>query len=135
ENPLDARAEPAEAAGDTGLLDQAARAAYKRRLDDLREELDEAERFNDPHRAERARVEMEFLGHELSRAVGLAGAERRPAAAVERARVNVGRAISHVLKKIAEGSPVASEHLQASVRTGVLCAYEPRVTIEWSLTP
>jgi tetratricopeptide (TPR) repeat protein len=137
ESPLDARADAAGGgAPDAGaLLDQEARAAYKRRLEDLRDDLEEAERFNDPHRAERARVEIELLAGELSHVVGLAGRDRPNTAAVERARINVGRAVSHALKKIAEGSPLASEHLQASVRTGVLCAYEPRVSIEWSLTP
>jgi hypothetical protein len=137
--PLDSRVEPgfrAAAAGDAGvMLDPEARAAYKRRLDDLRDELEEAERFNDPHRAERARTEMEFLGNELARAVGLGGRDRRAASAAERARVNVGRAISHVMKKITEVSPAASEHLQASVRTGMFCVYEPRLPVEWSLTP
>src|SRR5262249_50142796 len=60
--------------GDAGeLLDAEARAAYKARLDDLQEEIDEAEEFNDPVRAERAREEREFLIRELARAVGIGG--------------------------------------------------------------
>ena len=63
--------------GDAGeLLDAEARAAYKARLDELEEELNEAERFNDPVRAAQAREEREFLVRELARAVGAAG--RRP---------------------------------------------------------
>src|SRR5262249_13284151 len=53
---------------DTGhageLLDASARTAYRRRLTDLQNELEEAERFNDPGRASRARAEMEFLSTE-----------------------------------------------------------------------
>ena len=41
------------------ILDAQAKAEYKHRLDDLRRDLEEAERFNDPARAERARGEME----------------------------------------------------------------------------
>ena len=74
-------------------LDETAKSAYRRRLDDLREELDEAERFNDPERVARAREEMDFIARELSSAVGLGGRDRPQAAAAERARVNVTRAV------------------------------------------
>ena len=40
------------------VLDPQAKAEYKHRLDDLRGELEEAERFNDATRAEQARDEI-----------------------------------------------------------------------------
>jgi hypothetical protein len=59
--------------GDAGvLLDARAKAAYRARLAELRAELAEAEGFNDPARAARARQELEFLVAELARAVGWA---------------------------------------------------------------
>ena len=122
--------------GDAGpLLDQAARTAYKRRLDDLREQLEEAESFNDPLRAERARHEMEFLAGELSRGVGLGGRDRRAASAAERARVNATRTIGGVVRKIASLSPRLGEHLRATVRTGYHCVYAPDPTspVRWRL--
>jgi hypothetical protein len=64
--------------GDAGeILDPAARAAYKRRLEDLRDELEEAEGFNDTGRAERARQEIDFLSTEIARGIGLGGRARR----------------------------------------------------------
>jgi hypothetical protein len=122
--------------GDAGpLLDPSARAAYKQRLEDLRDELEEAERFNDPMRAERARLEIDFLAEELARGVGLGGRERRAASAAERARVNATRTIGGVLKKIASLSPRLGEHLRATVRTGYLCVYapDPSSPIRWEL--
>jgi hypothetical protein len=122
--------------GDAGpLLDQAARAAYRNRLEDLREELEEAERFNDPKRAERARHEIEFLGEELARGVGLGGRDRRAASSAERARVNATRTIGAAIKKIAALSPRLGEHLRATVRTGYLCVYapDPSSPIRWEL--
>ena len=63
--------------GDAGvLLDATAKAAYQARLGELRAEVEEAEGFNDPVRAARAREEMEFLVGELARAVGLGGRDR-----------------------------------------------------------
>ena len=122
--------------GDAGpLLDQAARTAYRRRLDDLREQLEEAESFNDPVRAERARHEMEVLAGELSRGVGLGGRDRRAASAAERARVNATRTIGGVVKKIASLSPRLGEHLRGTVRTGYYCVYAPDPTspVRWQL--
>jgi hypothetical protein len=122
------------AAGDAGdVLDPAARAAYKRRLEDLRETLEEAQSFNDLERAARAEHEIDFLSEELARAVGMGGRSRKAASAVERARVNVSRTIGAVVRKIAAGSPALGQHLNATVRTGYFCSYtpDPRVAISW----
>jgi tetratricopeptide (TPR) repeat protein len=112
--------------GDAGeLLDAQARAAYRERLGDLREELAEAERFGDGERAARAQEELDFLAQELARATGLGGRARRAGAAAERARVNATRAIGAVLRKIAATDPILGEHLTATVRTGLFCSYQP----------
>jgi tetratricopeptide (TPR) repeat protein len=122
--------------GDAGeLLDPDARAAYRRRLEDLRDELEEAERFHDPGRAARAQSEIEFLTAELSRAVGLGGRMRRAGGAGERARQNASRTIAAALKKIAQGSPELGQHLAATVSTGLFCCYDPRLVppLSWIL--
>jgi hypothetical protein len=75
------------------LLDATAKAAYQARLTDLEEALEEAEGFNDPARAAKARHERDFLVQELGQAVGLGGRDRRAAAHAERARLNAIRAI------------------------------------------
>src|SRR5439155_11061571 len=60
--------------GDAGeILDATAREQYRRRVEELRDEIDEAERFNDPERAARAHEEMEAIAAERSAAVGLGG--------------------------------------------------------------
>jgi len=66
---------PVSLLGDAGkLLDQCARQQYRRRLEDLRSEVEEAERFNDSHRATKARAEIEAIARQLSAAFGLGGA-------------------------------------------------------------
>jgi eukaryotic-like serine/threonine-protein kinase len=121
--------------GDAGeILDAQAKAQYGRRLEDLRESLAEAERFNDQERAARARAEIELLSHELASAVGLGGRDRKAASAVERARLNVTLAIKAALRRIAENSPSFGQHLQTTLRTGKFCSYtpDPRVPISWT---
>jgi hypothetical protein len=121
-------------AGDAGeLLDASALAAYKRRLVDLENELEEAERFNDPGRVGRARQEAEFLHAELARAVGLHGRTRRAGAASERARVSVTKVLGRTIDKIAASDPALGQHLAAAVRRGLYCSYapDPRLVLRW----
>jgi len=122
--------------GDAGeLLDAPARAAYRSRLFDLENELEEAERFNDPGRIARARQEAEFLEAELARAVGLGGRSRRAGAASERARVNVTKVLGRTIDKIAAGHPALGQHLAAAVRRGLYCCYapDPRLALRWEM--
>ncbi len=120
--------------GDAGeLLDATAKAAYKARLEELRAELEEAERFNDPARATKARAERDFLVGELARAVGLGGRDRRAASHAERARLNVTRAIRAAIANLARANPSLGRHLASTIRTGRYCSYipDPRVPITW----
>jgi non-specific serine/threonine protein kinase len=120
--------------GDAGeLLDATAKAAYKARLEDLRSELDEAERFDDPRRAAKAREEIDFLAGELARAVGLGGRDRRAASHSERARLNVTRAIRAAMRNLARADPALGRHLSSTIRTGRYCSYvpDPRAEVAW----
>jgi pimeloyl-ACP methyl ester carboxylesterase len=122
--------------GDAGeMLDAQAKAAYKRRTAELREQLDEARELNQLELVDRLEDEIETLGRELSRAVGLGGRDRRAASAAERARINVTRAIKIALERIAEHNPALSALLTSSIRTGTFCSYTPnsRLPASWQL--
>lgn len=122
--------------GDAGpALDTEAKAAYRRRLEELREELDEAESFNDPERAAKARQEMDFLAGELAGAMGLGGRDRKTASNAERARVAVTKAVRATLKRIDEMDSNLGQELSATIRTGTFCSYEPdrRRPVAWEV--
>jgi non-specific serine/threonine protein kinase len=122
--------------GDAGpALDSRAKAEYRARVEDLRAEIEEAEAFNDPERATRAREEMDFIAHELSAAVGLGGRDRPASSAAERARVNVTRALRREIRRIADEDARLGRELETTVRTGTFCAYEPdpRRPVEWQV--
>src|SRR5206468_1190921 len=92
--------------GDAGpLLDARAKATYRRGLKELREELEETERFHDARRAARARAEMEAL-------TALAG-------------LTVTKRIKDAVGRIRESHPALGAHLAARVKTGSLCFYDP----------
>jgi len=122
--------------GDAGaVLDAQAKAAYKRRLEELREELEEAERFNDPGRSTRAREEIEAITDQLSAAVGLGGRDRKAASDAERARLAVTKRIKAALERIHQAHPALARHLSSAITTGYFCSYAPKAdtSAAWSL--
>ncbi len=120
--------------GDAGpVLDARAKDAYRRRLRELAEELDEAERFHDTGRAEQARIELDAVTEQLAGAVGLGGRDRRAASDGERARLSVTKALKAAVKRVFAHDPVLGQHLERSVRTGAYCSYapDPATRIVW----
>jgi len=107
------------------VLDEQARSAYRRRLAQLAEELEAADRAGDPSRSETLQAERQALLAELRKATGLAGRAREVSLEAERARVNVTRTLRATLDRISQAAPRAGAHLQASIRTGRACRYEP----------
>jgi tetratricopeptide (TPR) repeat protein len=112
--------------GDAGeMLDDQAKLAYRRRLSELREELEEAKEQGNVARAERAEQEFDALTKELSRAVGLGGRNRRAASASERARQSITKTIKAVLERITEADSRLGEILSRCIKTGTFCSYQP----------
>ena len=131
---LPAEGLPVRASSDAGeILDETARDAYRRRIADLREEQDEAERYNDPERASRASEEIDALSRQLASAFGLGGRKRAAGSTSERARVNVRNAITSAVKAIAKHDADLAEHLTLAIRTGLLCSYAGG--LEWTTEP
>jgi hypothetical protein len=136
ERKSDAEELGASGLGDAGEgLDAEAKRAYRERLSDLEEEIDEARAFGDYERAAGAEEERELLVSELARAVGLGGRNRRAASAAERGRVSVTRAIRSALARICEHNSALCDHLGRTIHTGTFCSYtpDPRVPIDWQV--
>ncbi len=119
--------------GSGPLLDAQAKREYRERVTELEAELEEAREFNDPERVARAREELDFIATELTGAVGLGGRDRETGSNAERARVNATRAIRTQVKRISELNPELGHELDATLRTGTFCVYEPdpRRPVTW----
>ncbi len=113
-----------ESVDDFGL-DGPAKAAYRQRLADIAEDLEDARELNDTARLDRLLGEQEALQRELSRAFGLGGRRRPGGTAAERARVNVTRRLRDAIRRIGEQLPAAGRYLDSTVKTGAFCRYEP----------
>lgn len=107
------------------LLDDEARSAYRRRLIEIEDDIDEARSTGDLGRAEQAEAEREFLVRELSSAFGIGGRSRKARATSERARVAVTRALRTAINRISEHHQPLGQHLAHAVRTGTYCIYQP----------
>jgi hypothetical protein len=116
-------------------LDRRALTAYRNRLREIDEELDEAQSWNDPARAERIEAEREALLRELAGAAGLGGRSRTMGGTAERARVAVRKAITAALDRIDAEDPAMARLLRRTVHTGSACRYEPDpdTPLEWLL--
>lgn len=119
-------------AGSAGeILDDQARRAYRRRIQELDDELDEAERFSDDERAARARAERDMLIDELSAAFGLTGRPRKAADPAERARKAVFNRIRAAITTLTAEHPQLGSHLQRAIHTGLFCSYCPDHPTVW----
>ncbi|WP_206056481.1 hypothetical protein, partial [Nocardioides sp.] len=119
------------------VIDEEARAAYRRRLSDVEEDLVEAERDNDEARRILAERDRDYLLAELAGAVGLAGRARTAGGTVERARTSVTRSLRYAIARISEQLPELGAHLDGAVRTGTGCSYrpDPVTPLEWQVDP
>jgi hypothetical protein len=107
------------------LLDAKAKAEYKRRVNDLQQDLNEAKRFNDPQRLTAIQNELQAILDHLASAVGLGDRYRRTCSDAERARSAVTKSINKAIQKIGEAIPSLGYHLAVRIKTGYFCSYNP----------
>jgi hypothetical protein len=106
-------------------LDHEAMRAYRRRLDQLQDEIADLESRDESEVAARCRTERDWLENELANAIKLSGRSRSFADEGERARISVGKAIRRALARVMDVDLLIGDHLHRTVRTGVRCSYWP----------
>jgi hypothetical protein len=115
------------------VLDERAKQAYRRRLDEFDHELDRAARRGDAAKGAALEKERAVLIDELRRASGLGGRDRSINSDGERLRKTVTARIRDTLRRVDDRHPALATHLRESVRTGTMCSYAPAVPIRWDL--
>jgi hypothetical protein len=114
------------ALGDAGeKSDREALAAYRSKLIELREELQEAKDNNDPGAQERIQEEIESYTQQIREARGLGGRLRKESDDRERVRKAVGNAVKRAIKEIAQFDQRLAEHFSAHVFCGQNPRYAP----------
>lgn len=117
------------------VIDEVARDAYRRRLAEVDDDIEEATEMNDLGRIELAQRDRDYLVAELASAVGLGGRARSIGGSAERARSSVTRSVRYSLKRLAEHQPALAAHLEQSVQTGTYCVYnrDPLAPLRWEI--
>lgn len=112
------------------LADAQAVQRYKRRLAELRADLELADEHNDIGRKDRILYEIDALQQELGRSVGLGGRLRQNSDS-ERARKSVSNAIYRALQQLRARHPALTRHLSAALKIGNGLGYLPGDAREW----
>lgn len=107
------------------VLDARARAEYKRRLEELGEEIEAAHGAGLVGRAAALDSERRWLVKEISSATGLGGRPRRAGSTAEKARVTVNRRLRRAIDRVRDLDADVASFLEATVRTGTYCSYNP----------
>jgi hypothetical protein len=117
------------------VLDRVAIDAYRRRLAEVDEDIDDATERNDLGRLAKAQADREYVIGELTSATGLGGRLRTTGGSAERARTSVARSLRYALAELAACHPDVAEHLRTSVRTGTYCSYQPDpfARVDWTV--
>lgn len=113
-------------------LDRRAIAAFRDRLAELTEEIDDADATHDIARAALARAEHDALVDQLAGAIGVGG-RSRPAGPepIERMRKAVSARIRDAIRHIEVVHASLGRHLANAVHTGIYCSYQPEMPTLW----
>ena len=102
------------------VLDARAKAEYKRRIAELRQDLKQAERLNDPQQKITIQEELDAIADYLASSLGLGNRDRTASSASERARSAVTKCIKRAVQEIAKAIPSLGYQLAASIKTILL---------------
>ncbi len=122
---------PVPAIHGDAILDDTAKAQYRRRLTQLDAAIERALERHDDERAAHLDLERDALVRELRNLIGLGGRSRRAGDDVERARKAVTARLRDTIARLAAGDAELGDHLRAAVATGNACRYDPPSAITW----
>lgn len=112
-------------------LDAQAKKAYAIRLQELDEELEEAQKMNDIGVAKNLGNERAQLLEQVKKA-GFRGTAKRSNSDLNNIRNSVCNAINRALTTIKKYEPSAFDHLKPAISTGFSIVYQPFETVPWS---
>ena len=112
---------PIGTAGET--IDDKARRDYRRRAEDLKYQLAEAERHNDSGRCQSIRSELEELADQILAGQGMSGRPRRSQDDRDRIRKSVSMAVERAIGTIRKHAPALGEHLDKHIHRGYFLSY------------
>ena len=105
-------------------IDEQARAQYKARALEIRDELLEARKLNDSGRVAALQEELEKIADQMTAATGLGGRRRLVGDTSEKARKSVSAAVSRTVRQAGAANSSLGEHLQKHISSGAALSYQ-----------
>ncbi len=115
------------------VLDAKAKHEYRRRLQELRDEIAEREEMQDHESKAALQNEYDALVAHLSSSLGLGGKARKTNDTVDKVRSAVTWRIRKAIRVLEKENSFLARHLNASIKTGVFCSYRPETHQEWEV--
>jgi hypothetical protein len=131
QEPGEAEEDPRGKSRPEPVLDQQAKQSYKRRMEELVQEIKEAKEAQDQETEAKARKEFDELAEQLQKAVGLGGRDRPLDAGdpAEKARVAISKALNRAYQALEQATPPLPglvAHLRQTISAaGGFCIYRP----------
>jgi hypothetical protein len=123
--------DPRIASGSSGeVLTDETRENYRRRYQDLQDDMEEAKEDNDLGRIAKLELEMEALTNELASATGLGGRSREKSD-IDKVRKSVSMAVARDVERIGKQHEALGRHLLAAIGSGRTFRYAPELETEW----
>lgn len=105
-------------------------AMYKRRLDKIKEEIEEARELGETEKAASLVQEEHAITQGLARSLGYGGQPRREGP-TKRARQAISKAIKAAMKAIKAAHPALHQHLDPAIQVGEFLRYRADNGIRW----
>lgn len=112
-------------------LDTKAKAAYKKKLDELEDQIVDARELRNDEAIERLEDERSVILRELKSATAFGGKTREDGDMAERLRQRAAKAIRRAMANIEAELPLLGKHLRASLQLGYFVSYVPESDVTW----
>ena len=116
------------------IFDDKAKQSYKRKIQELQEEIRSCEDQSNFERAAELQQEYSDLVDHLSTSLGMGGKTRKVNDPMEKMRSAVTWRIRNAIQKIEKSHPALGKHFAHSIKTGLFCSYNPEKPVKWQLS-
>jgi hypothetical protein len=131
---VDGIEEPAPSGSAGEVLDARALAVYKKRLEEIRSEIEEAQERGNDLDVETLIDERDQIRREVAAATGLGGRKRKASDDAEKSRKRASAAIVREIARLEAPLPDLAQHLRESIRLGAFISYAPTYEITWMIS-
>lgn len=116
------------------VFDEKAKQSYKRKIQDLQQEIQHCEDHSNFERAAELQQEYSNLVDHLTTSLGMGGKTRKINDPMDKIRSAVTWRIRNAIQKIEKSHPALGKHFTRSIKTGLFCSYSPEKPVKWILS-